>query len=95
VFEAKTGFVMQIFQTSGAKGRGLPVFGRDPHKAYPRQILRVLSCWFSRSVVAAKASRRKKRRHKKSQSGSILPIWGESPLNEILRNFACGYGSRT
>ena len=49
-FERKTDIVMQNFRNLGASGVGVTIFWRNPQKAHPWLISRILSHYASKSV---------------------------------------------
>jgi len=79
VFWAKNGLCNATFSEFGGWWGGVTIFWRNPQKAHPWLISRVLSHWSCKSVHGffLQAWPRKKAHYKKSQRGYISPICGE------------------
>jgi len=77
---------MQNFQNLGVGWGGGDHFWRNPQKAHPWPISRVLSHYACGSVptFCRLAIRRKKGHYKKSQRGYISPVCGEFPTQPNL-----------
>jgi len=73
---------MQNFQNLGLVGGGVTILWRNPQKAHPWEISRVLGYYACKSIhnfrgFSSRRDHEKKGHYKKSQRGYISPICGE------------------
>lgn len=96
-FERKTAFVMQNFRNLGASGDGGDHFCRNPQKAHPCLISRVLShyAWKSvRGFLLQLCPRKKGTLQKVTERLYFTYLWGIPHATKFNRNWHMGRGRR-